>query len=42
VRAGIFNEHFWGRLSLTLLPLALTLMVVACVHLASARRGGES
>jgi hypothetical protein len=32
VEAGIFNEHFWGRLSLTLLPFLIILSVVAVLH----------
>ncbi|MFP2897171.1 hypothetical protein [Corallococcus sp. 4LFB] len=32
VEAGIFNEHFWGRLAITLLPFAVVLCVVAPLH----------
>ncbi len=37
VRAGIFNEHFWGRFSLTVLPLAVALFVVLGVALLTGR-----
>ena len=32
VQAGIFNEHFWGRLAITLLPFGVILFVAARVH----------
>jgi hypothetical protein len=32
VEAGIFNERFWGRLSITLLPFIVVLFVVAVLH----------
>lgn len=32
VEAGIFNEHFWGRLAITLLPFGVILCVVAPLH----------
>ncbi|RKH62530.1 hypothetical protein [Corallococcus aberystwythensis] len=32
VEAGIFNEHFWGRLAITLLPFGVVLCVVAPLH----------
>lgn len=28
VRAGIFDEHFWGRLSIAALPFLVILLVV--------------
>ena len=37
VQAGIFNEHFWGRFSLTVLPLAVALFVVLGVGLLTGR-----
>jgi hypothetical protein len=37
VQAGIFNEHFWGRFSLTVLPLAVALFVVLGVALLTGR-----
>jgi hypothetical protein len=32
VEAGIFDERFWGRLSITALPFAVVLLVVALLH----------
>jgi hypothetical protein len=40
VWAGIFNEHFWGRLALVLLPWAAMLLVVVGVHRWSDRARG--
>ncbi|CAM3650795.1 hypothetical protein G4177_34700 [Corallococcus sp. ZKHCc1 1396] len=40
VEAGIFNEHFWGRLAITVLPFAVILCVVARLHF-TARAEGE-
>lgn len=37
VRAGILDEHFWGRLSLTVLPFLVILLVVAVLHRARPR-----
>jgi hypothetical protein len=31
VQAGIFNEHFTGRLAITLLPLVVMLLLVALI-----------
>lgn len=38
VEAGIFNEHFWGRLAITLLPFGGILCVVAPLHLLGRER----
>jgi len=38
VQAGIFNEHFLGRLALTLMPLAVVLLLVGLVVWMSGRR----
>ncbi|MDC0711555.1 hypothetical protein POL68_24000 [Stigmatella sp. ncwal1] len=38
VEAGIFDEHFWGRLAITALPFALFLLIAARVH----RVGGSA
>jgi hypothetical protein len=38
VEAGIFDEHFWGRLAITALPFALVLCVVFLAH----RAGGSA
>lgn len=35
VEAGIFNDSFWGRLSIAVLPFAVVLFVAAMLH----RRG---
>ncbi|NMO21137.1 hypothetical protein HPC49_46845 [Pyxidicoccus fallax] len=32
VQAGIFDEHFWGRLALTVLPFLVILLVVAVLY----------
>ncbi|MHA7632873.1 hypothetical protein [Corallococcus sp. M7] len=32
VESGIFNEHFWGRLAITLLPFGVILCIVAPLH----------
>ncbi|AFE06628.1 hypothetical protein D7V80_06015 [Corallococcus sp. CA054B] len=32
VEAGIFDEHFWGRLAIALLPFAVVLCVVVPLH----------
>lgn len=32
VRAGIFNEHFWSNLALTLLPVPILVGIVALIH----------
>ncbi len=42
VEAGILDEHFGGRLALTLLPFAAMLLAVAGIHLSldSPRRRG--
>lgn len=32
VEAGIFDERFWGRLSITILPFLVVLLVVAVLH----------
>lgn len=32
VEAGIFDERFWGRLSITALPFLVVLLVVALLH----------
>ncbi|RYZ38283.1 MAG: hypothetical protein EOO71_24630 [Myxococcaceae bacterium] len=32
VEAGIFNEHFWGRLAITVLPFAVILCVATRLH----------
>ncbi|MBN8226602.1 hypothetical protein JYK02_03665 [Corallococcus macrosporus] len=32
VQAGIFNDHFWGRLAITLLPFGVVLCVVVPLH----------
>ena len=37
VRAGIFNEHFAGRLLLAVLPFLATLVVVGLVGLFTSR-----
>ncbi|RKH32131.1 hypothetical protein D7Y13_14715 [Corallococcus praedator] len=34
VEAGIFNEHFWGRLAITLLPFAIIGCVATRLHFA--------
>lgn len=33
VNAGIFNESFWGRFAITVLPFAVILFIVAVLHL---------
>lgn len=38
VEAGIFDEHFWGRLAITALPFALILCIVFLAH----RAGGSA
>ncbi|WP_245767770.1 hypothetical protein [Stigmatella erecta] len=38
VEAGIFDEHFWGRLAITALPFAVILCVVFLAH----RAGGSA
>ncbi|WP_426756996.1 hypothetical protein [Myxococcus sp. Y35] len=35
VVAGILNEHFWGRLSLTVLPFLVLLLIVGALVLAT-------
>ena len=32
VQAGIFDEHFWGRLSIAALPFLVILLVVAVLY----------
>ena len=32
VRAGIFNDHFWGNVLVTLLPFPILLAVVALIY----------
>ena len=32
VQAGIFDERFWGRLALTVLPFLVIVLVVAALH----------
>ncbi len=32
VEAGIFDERFWGRLSITVLPFLVVLLVVAVLY----------
>ena len=42
VQAGIFDEHFWGRLALTVLPFLVILLVVAALYRVQSRaRPGE-
>ncbi|WP_232293569.1 hypothetical protein [Stigmatella aurantiaca] len=38
VEAGIFDEHFWGRLAITALPFAILLLIAVMVH----RAGGSA
>ncbi|MFP2959701.1 hypothetical protein ACLEPN_18160 [Myxococcus sp. 1LA] len=35
VVAGILDEHFWGRLSLTVLPFLVLLLIVGALFLAT-------
>ncbi len=37
VQAGIFDERFWGRLAITLLPFLVILLVVAVLYRARPR-----
>lgn len=39
VQAGIFDEHFWGRLAITLLPFSVILFIAVRLHV---MRPGES
>jgi hypothetical protein len=39
VRAGIFDEHFWGRLSIAALPFLVILLVVAVLYRLAALPG---
>lgn len=37
VQAGIFDERFWGRLAITVLPFLVILLVVAVLYRARPR-----
>ncbi len=37
VQAGIFDEHFWGRLAIAALPFLVILLVVAALYRARPR-----
>ncbi|MFP2912102.1 hypothetical protein ACLESD_45190 [Pyxidicoccus sp. 3LFB2] len=37
VQAGIFDEHFWGRLAIAVLPFLVILLVVAVLYRARPR-----
>ncbi len=40
VEAGIFDERFWGRLAITVLPFLVVLLVVAVLY-RSGREGTQ-